>query len=69
MVYRDEMGLGKTVQMITTMAMNTSDPENDDEPKATLIVVPLALLAQVMTDIQMFICYIHSSSPIYLQFK
>lgn len=40
------MGLGKTVQMIATMTLNAADPYSDG-PRATLIVVPVALLHQV----------------------
>ncbi|KAF7289976.1 SNF2 superfamily protein [Mycena indigotica] len=44
----DEMGLGKTVQMIATMAKN---PSQDQKCKTTLILCPLALLAQWRQEI------------------
>lgn len=40
------MGLGKTVQVLAMMAKNM--PGEDEENRATLIVVPAALLQQVL---------------------
>ena len=40
------MGLGKTMQTIATMLLNRPDPNDDDAPKTTLILAPVALLEQ-----------------------
>ncbi|GJE92995.1 SNF2 family N-terminal domain-containing protein [Phanerochaete sordida] len=49
-IMADEMGLGKTVQMIATMAMNM--PDEDEQWRTTLVVVPAALLRQWKDEIE-----------------
>ena len=49
-ILADEMGLGKTVQMIATMV--TNQPQNDDEHRAILIVVPAALMYQWKDELE-----------------
>ena len=44
-IIADDMGLGNTVQMIATMALNM--PDEHEDYRTTLIVVPAALLLQV----------------------
>ena len=49
---------GKTVQMIATMAMNM--PDVNDTIRATLIVVPAALLQQVRLFFELLYVYSYS---------
>ncbi|RDX49056.1 hypothetical protein OH76DRAFT_1483538 [Lentinus brumalis] len=49
-ILADDMGLGKTVQMIATMVMN--QPSAKDEHRATLVVVPAALLLQWKEELE-----------------
>ncbi|KAF9649722.1 hypothetical protein BDM02DRAFT_3186073 [Thelephora ganbajun] len=49
-ILADEMGLGKTVQMIALMTIN--QPEPGARNRATLIVVPAALLTQWKEEIE-----------------
>ncbi|KIP06767.1 hypothetical protein PHLGIDRAFT_30351 [Phlebiopsis gigantea 11061_1 CR5-6] len=63
-ILADDMGLGKTVQMIATMAMNM--PDEDEQHKTSLIVVPAALMLQWKEEIEsksngMFSVHIHHS--------
>ncbi|KAI0742470.1 SNF2 family N-terminal domain-containing protein [Daedaleopsis nitida] len=49
-ILADDMGLGKTVQMIANMVMN--QPKPNDEHRATLVVVPAALLLQWKEELE-----------------
>ena len=49
-ILADDMGLGKTVQMIATMVIN--QPQVEDKHRATLIVVPAALLLQWKEELE-----------------
>jgi hypothetical protein len=51
-ILADSMGLGKTIQTIATMAEN---PSTDPKRKTTLVIAPVALLAQWEEEIKKFV--------------